>query len=249
MLPCAEDLGVVPACSYETLKQFSIPGMDVQRWARDWGKTFDFRKAEEYRHNSIAVISSHDMNPLMAYWEEEAGTVDAGLVAKTCGEKGFDLNWVQGCLFNMAASSDKRLRWKKEIDTPDRVLLELGKSRDQAWMFYDMHRESYTEKEKFWEYLGLPGMPKEKADKAFVKAALQKAAETKSIFSIQIIHDWLSISKLFDKWKRTEMRINVPGSISDNNWSIVLPVSLEQLLEDEKTNEEIRKINMEGNRI
>lgn len=249
MLPCAEDLGVVPACSYETLKEFGIPGMDVQRWARDWGKTYDFRKAEAYRHNSIAVISSHDMNPLMAYWEEEAGTVDAGLVAKVCEENGFDYKWVTGRLFDMAKSSDKRLRWNREVDTPDHVLLELGKSRDQAWMFYDMHRESFTEREKFWEYLGLAGAPKDKADKALVKAALQKASETKSVFSIQIIHDWLSLSKMFDKWKRTEMRVNVPGSMADTNWSIVLPVSLEELLADEKTNEEIRKINIEGGRI
>ena len=35
MLPCAEDLGVVPACSYEVLEDYSIPGMDVQRWMRD----------------------------------------------------------------------------------------------------------------------------------------------------------------------------------------------------------------------
>jgi len=36
MLPCAEDLGVVPDCVPEVLADLGILGLRVPRWAREW---------------------------------------------------------------------------------------------------------------------------------------------------------------------------------------------------------------------
>jgi 4-alpha-glucanotransferase len=248
MLPCAEDLGVVPACSYETLKEFAIPGMDVQRWTRDWGNTYDFKEGEKYRENSISIISSHDMSPLMLWWEQEASTVDALLVEKICAENNFDLKQVQYHLFDMTRSTKTRLRWHKDVATPDEVLRRLNKTRNEAWMFYDMHRESYDEKEKFWGYIGLGGAPSDKADREFVSAAISKINSTRSIFSIQLLQDWLSLGNFFDSWSRQELRVNTPGTMDDKNWSIVMPVSMEELIASD-VNEKIRSINIESGRI
>ncbi len=248
MLPCAEDLGVVPVCSYETLKEFAIPGMDVQRWARDWGNTYDFKDPDRYRENSIAVISSHDMSPLAMWWEQEASTVDAMLVDKYCVEHGFLRENVIAGLFDMHVSTKIRLRWLSGVNSPEEVLRRLGKNRDQAWMFYDMHRESYNEKAQFWKYLGLPGEPAEKADSVFIATALKKASSSRSIFSIQLIQDWLSLGSFFDKWDRADMRTNTPGSISDNNWSITMPLPLEAML-SMSINKEILGINRDSGRI
>ncbi|HLD75914.1 MAG TPA: 4-alpha-glucanotransferase, partial [Candidatus Norongarragalinales archaeon] len=49
MLVTAEDLGTVPDCSYRVLEAFGVCGMDVQRWTRDWKKTFAFKAPEDYR--------------------------------------------------------------------------------------------------------------------------------------------------------------------------------------------------------
>jgi 4-alpha-glucanotransferase len=248
MLPCAEDLGVVPACSYETLREFAIPGMDVQRWARDWSNTYDFKDPDKYRENSTAVISSHDMSPLAMWWEQEASTVDAMLVDKYCVEHGFSRENVIAGLFDTPASTGTRLRWLPGVNSPEEVLRRLGKSRDQAWMFYDMHRESYNEKAQFWKYLGLPGEPATKADSVFIAAALKKAASSRSVFSIQLIQDWLSLGSFFDRWDRADMRTNTPGSITDNNWSITMPLPLEAML-SMSINKEILGINRDSGRI
>lgn len=248
MLPCAEDLGVVPKCSYETLDEYAVPGMDVQRWFRDWGATYDFKNSEKYRRNSIAVISSHDMSPLTLWWEDEASSVDAILVKKLCDEYGFDFEELKYKLFDMARSNPVRLRWKKEIHTADKVLAALAKGRDQAWMFYDMHRESFDEKKQFWRHVGLQGEPDKKASKQLVVSALEKISAARSIYSIQLLQDWLSLSDMFKEWEKHELRVNTPGTMSDLNWSIVMPLGLEEMLEL-GINSEIEKINKDNGRV
>ena len=248
MLPCAEDLGVVPACSYETLKEFAIPGMDVQRWTRDWGNTFDFKPAEHYRENSISIISSHDMSPLVLWWSHEASTVDALLVEKLCHENSFELHHVHNMLFDMVRSSKLRLYWKKEVNTPDEVLKRLKKSREQAWMFYDMHRESFDEKQKFWNFIGLEGVYADEPTKEFVTAALERVNSTKSVFSIQLLQDWMSLGDFFKNWKIEDIRVNVPGTMDDRNWSIVMPIPLEELLKAD-INTTIKRINEDNGRV
>ena len=76
MHPCAEDLGCVPDCSEQVLEDYGIPGIDVQRWMRHWETTKEFKKAEEYRPNAIAVISTHDTTPLLLWWKTDAGSAD-----------------------------------------------------------------------------------------------------------------------------------------------------------------------------
>lgn len=246
MLPCAEDLGVVPQCSFETLKEFAIPGIDVQRWMRDWGKTYNFRRAEEYRENSISVISSHDMTPLITWWEKEAGKVDKKLIEKICEEHKFDYEDILKKIFDNI--DDKKLKWKKEIDSPEKVLEILKKTRDEAWMFYDLYRETYDEKEKFLKYLENENLEKEKATKEFVKTALLKCMEAKSIFSIQNIFDFLSLGNYFENTDKWDLRINTPGIISSKNWNLLIPIKLEKLL-NEKINDEIKEINTKTERI
>jgi len=53
MLPCAEDLGTVPDCSYRTLREYGLVGMDVQRWQRWWGKGDAYKEDQDYRVNAI----------------------------------------------------------------------------------------------------------------------------------------------------------------------------------------------------
>jgi 4-alpha-glucanotransferase len=111
-----------------------------------------------------------------------------------------------------------------------------------------MHRESFYEKQQFWKYLGFTGEPRQKSDAALITAAIEKAADSKSVFSIQLIIDWLSMGPLFDGWKREEMRVNTPGTMTDKNWSIVMPVSLEDMISMD-INEKIKGINTGSGRI
>ena len=85
MLPCAEDLGTVPDVARAILQEYAIPGMDVQRWMRDWKGTGDFLPVPEYRRNSIVTLSTHDMTSFSGWWYTEATAEDKQLFRRFAG--------------------------------------------------------------------------------------------------------------------------------------------------------------------
>ena len=160
MLPCAEDLGVVPDCAHEILKDFQIPGSDVQRWMRDWKGDQSFQSPEDYRPLSMSNLSTHDMTSFPLWWKHEA----------TPEEKKSMLIWADYSAANV------------EIDFP-----------------------------------------------SFVEKVFEKVLATKSVFSIHALQDWLALTG-DDEFFKTDHRINQPGQVHSGNWSIRLPLSLEQML-------------------
>jgi 4-alpha-glucanotransferase len=247
MLPCAEDLGVVPACSYKLLSEFAIPGMDVQRWTKSWEGDSGFRPPAEYRKNSVNVISTHDMSNLAAWWECEAGTVDGEMFLRKCGARGISFESVRDFLFDPAKSKHGKLRWRPEIKHPGMLAQILGRREDEIRDFVDIYRGSFDEKTVFWKYLELPGPAPENFSPELARKALEMANRTASIFSIQLLQDWLSMdpSFRFDPWS---YRINFPGTITEKNWSLTLPFPLEQLPKLEITGI-IKSLNEKTGRI
>lgn len=157
MLPCAEDLGVVPACSAPTLRRYGLPGMDIPRWLRDPKDERRLLRPEEYRTNSIVSLSTHDMYPVIRWWR----------------------------------------------DLPDHA------------------RGEYA------AYYGLEGSGPELASRA-ARRALEMAGHASSIFSIQLLQDWFSLG-LPAREERLLRPVNIPGTVSPDNWSWVSPYSLEEM--------------------
>ncbi|MFW6210707.1 MAG: 4-alpha-glucanotransferase, partial [bacterium] len=244
MLPCAEDLGVVPQCSFEILEEFALPGMDVQRWTRDWGETYEFLAPEKYRVNSAAIISSHDMTPFLLWWEKECGTVDAMLVEKKCGENSLDYNEIKSRLFDMEKSTEQRLRFREGIKSTADVNEALEGTGGGAEFIYGMFSETAAEKDMFLDFAGAE---KKAGPKEVLKAALVKVNETASVFSINLLQDFLSLGGCFDGWDNEDLRVNTPGSVDEKNWTIVMPLSLEEMIKS-GLNAEIQKIHKDSGR-
>jgi 4-alpha-glucanotransferase len=228
MLPCAEDLGTVPDCSYKLLREFSVPGMDVQRWSKNWD-TGEFRDPRDYRLNSMATVSTHDLTSLAAWWEFEAGTVDEVVFRRKCEAHGIAYASARASLFDEERSRHGRLRWKSEVADGRLLPGLLGKAEHQVGDFLEMHRQTFDEKEKFWAFLGLKGAPPEKSGPAFVAAALEKANASASVFTSQLLQDWLSLGRDLEGEDVWNFRINFPGTMSDANWTLTMPVSLERM--------------------
>jgi 4-alpha-glucanotransferase len=73
MLPCAEDLGAVPACVPKVLARLNILGLRVVRWFRDWGMdTQPYIPFEEYPELSVCTAAVHDSSTIREWWEREA---------------------------------------------------------------------------------------------------------------------------------------------------------------------------------
>ncbi|MDR2403792.1 MAG: 4-alpha-glucanotransferase [Spirochaetaceae bacterium] len=73
MLPCAEDLGVVPDCVPRVLTKLKIMGLRVVRWFRDWDREGQpYIPFEEYPELSVCTPAVHDSSTLREWWEQEA---------------------------------------------------------------------------------------------------------------------------------------------------------------------------------
>ncbi len=246
MLLCAEDLGVIPKCCTDTLLEFGIPGNDVQRWVKDWHKRHDFLLPQEYRQLSVSMLSTHDTTNWKAWWQYEAGTVDEALFRRKCNDRKIDFAKVSLKLFDPGLSLHGRLRWRKEIDTVDKLLWELGKHRDGVRDFIELYENTYGEKEKLWKILGCSGAMTEEASAELLVRMIKFILSSKSIFCINSIRDYLSMADIF-KGDPYQYRVNVPGTISPKNWSLRLPLSLEELLAH-PLNQQIRRMVVDSGR-
>lgn len=68
MLPCGEDLGMIPTGVEEVLNKLRILSLEVQRMPKKEGATFD--NPQEYPYLSVCTTSTHDMSTLREWWEE-----------------------------------------------------------------------------------------------------------------------------------------------------------------------------------
>jgi len=230
MFICAEDLGVIPKACPKVMEELGIPGNDVQRWAKDWKVKHDFLKPQDYRFLSVAMLSTHDTTNWPAWWDYEAGTIDEGLFKRICSDhRQIGFSQVKAQLFDSGRSSHGRLRWLGRIDSVKKLVAILGKRKEELKDFIDLYENSYQEKEKLWLQLKLKGPMREKCDSEIIKAALQITLESRAIFCIQSLIDWLYLTDIF-KGAPYQYRINTPGTISDKNWSLVIPISLDALL-------------------
>jgi 4-alpha-glucanotransferase len=73
MLPCAEDLGAVPACVPKVLTKLKILGLRVVRWHRRWDVDKQpYIPFEEYPELSVCTAAVHDSSTIREWWEREA---------------------------------------------------------------------------------------------------------------------------------------------------------------------------------
>jgi 4-alpha-glucanotransferase len=241
MLCCAEDLGTVPDCSYEVIDECGIVGMDVIRWQREWENRSEFLRPEQYRINSIAVHATHDMSDLRTWWEYEAGTVDALGIKNQLQNRGFDLDSLLAGLFEKKQPLPGRLRWRKEITDESSLLEKLQRPADQVADILKVFRESAFEKKLFLEWLGVKNA-KNLSKARLYPRMLQKSLECRSVFIIHLLQDWLAWSPWLSDMDPRPLRINLPGTIHDNNWRLVMPFFLEDLFKDQDVLATMRSI-------
>ena len=246
MLPCAEDLGTVPACSFNTIDEYGIPGMNVQRWMKNWDWDCEFAQPEFYRPNAVSTVSTHDSSTLPVWLEYEAGGVDETAFMQCLQKAGFDENRIENIkekLFDLSKPNYGKLIWKENIYNEGILSEILQLNLDEHYEIRLLYRHSYLEKEKFFKMLGTdPGID-------IVYRSLEKCSYAKSVFCIQQLIEYLFLDeRILKKFAVPQYRINKPGTISPDNWSILLPFKLEELFEL-KINDRIRILNEETKRI
>lgn len=69
MLVCGEDLGMVPSCVPEVMKQLGLLSLEIQRMPKDSNR--DFFHPSDAPYLSVVTPSTHDMSTIRGWWEED----------------------------------------------------------------------------------------------------------------------------------------------------------------------------------
>jgi 4-alpha-glucanotransferase len=69
MLVCGEDLGLVPACVPQVMRDLGLLSLEIQRMPKELGREFFHPKDAPYL--SVVTPSTHDMSTIRGWWEED----------------------------------------------------------------------------------------------------------------------------------------------------------------------------------
>ncbi len=69
MLVCGEDLGLVPGCVPEVMKQLGLLSLEIQRMPKD--SSHEFFHPNDAPYLSVVTPSTHDMSTIRGWWEED----------------------------------------------------------------------------------------------------------------------------------------------------------------------------------
>mgnify|MGYP004559152801 CR=1 FL=1 len=69
MLACGEDLGMIPACVPEVMKDLRILSLEIQRMPKAFGE--EFGDPVGYPYMSVCATGTHDTSTLRGWWEED----------------------------------------------------------------------------------------------------------------------------------------------------------------------------------
>lgn len=70
MLACGEDLGMIPACVPQVMRQEQILSLEIERMPKGYGVRVGDVMRNPYL--SVCSTSTHDMSPLRLWWRDEA---------------------------------------------------------------------------------------------------------------------------------------------------------------------------------
>lgn len=73
MLVCGEDLGMVPDSVPDVMNALEILSLEIQRMPKKANAEFAMPADAPYR--SVCTTSTHDMNPIRAWWEEDTALI------------------------------------------------------------------------------------------------------------------------------------------------------------------------------
>lgn len=71
MLCCAEDLGMIPTCVPEVMKNLYMLSLEIERMPKD--PHDEFVQLHKIPYLSVCTTSTHDMAPIRLWWKEDRG--------------------------------------------------------------------------------------------------------------------------------------------------------------------------------
>ncbi|MBN2385167.1 4-alpha-glucanotransferase [bacterium] len=109
--------------------------------------------------------------------------------------------------------------------------------------------EEMTETEHYYQTLGLPPPVPTYLTTEAAHTILKRNFEAQSVFTILLLQDFFSLTYDFRTWFPAAERINVPGTISPENWSWRMKMDLSVLLGADSFNTLVRDLISNSGRL
>ncbi|MDR0644396.1 MAG: 4-alpha-glucanotransferase [Treponema sp.] len=142
------------------------------------------------------------------------------------------------------------VRWAREWDEEGSPFIPLEDYPELSVCTLAVHDSSTmrewwdheAEQEVFSAFLGQPALPPV-YNPGTAKIILKKAASAASLFRVFQIQDILHLSQRYYAPDSKFERVNVPGSVSEFNWTYRLPVTIAEIAKDEELIYAVRELS------
>ena len=136
MLPCGEDLGMVPACVPEVMARLGILSLEIERMPKAFGVAYG--DARENPYLSVCTTGTHDMTTLRGWWKETHGTVATPEICEEVIARHLESPSLL-CILPLQdwLALDERTRLK-DADDPDTERINVPSNPHHCWT-YRMH--------------------------------------------------------------------------------------------------------------
>ena len=231
LLICAEDLGVAPDYIEPTLEKMGMAGLDVQRWKRDWEGDGAFLKADEFRLLGVSCSATHDTSTLVGWLRDEIGKIPEAVFCHLLEQKKLDINRILYALFETETIGSGFLKVRDYIQTEDQFMWEIGVPHKDAVFERQLFSQAINEisyLENLFSIEHGAWIDDDIRVKEGLPLILKYLAAGPGIFHIELLQDWLALG-LEDVFLKGNHRINVPGTLTDSNWSWRMPYTVEAL--------------------
>ncbi len=128
-------------------------------------------------------------------------------------------------------SSTLRSWWNDEKDSVRAFVRDFFESDDE-----------HSENKRAEQLLSEVPLSEREYDNEIAQWVLDVCAETSALWFINPIQDWLYLDKKYYAKDASDERINIPGTVSDFNWTWRMPVCVSKLIANENFCEKIQKI-------
>lgn len=152
------------------------------------------------------------------------------------------------CLIELGIPGTRVMRWERMWDEDKRFIpfdhyhpLSMttlsthdSETLEQWW------RTQGKEVKDFSDFLNRPFLPELNSEYRY--ELLKKSHETSSLFHINLLNEYLALNPEFVWEKPEDERINLPGIISDKNWSYRLKVPLETIIKNDEFKKSLQSL-------
>ena len=229
---------------------------DVYSPAWNWKDCSRLQQLDEREQKAFAYIVTNHANRSEAIWADHGKKLlkilcDTSNMLPCAEDLGAVPDCVQPVLADLGILGLRIPRWTRQWSLPDQPYIDIEEyspltvcapsvhdtSTIQGWW-----QEDPTAVAQFWQSLGLAQDCPTAMTAEAAKQLYERILECASRLLIFQIQDVLLLDPELTPKQPEKDRINIPGTISDTNWSYRIPVMLDQLLENTKLSSSISRL-------